>query len=249
MLIFCFLQSDLRVIKLEAEPEIFTTDKLGNIYVYYNYQLKKISPTGKLIAQYSRLESGALHSIDASDPMQVLLFYKDFNQLVFLDSRLSPLGNPVLLDELNLDDVSAVCKSKQIAVWLYDEYEHKLLHYGFNPKGVIQTINLDNFAKEIHDINFLLESGNELYLNQEGKAIWVFDQFGNKLQKLDIQIHIGLQQHAGKLVYHNKKKLFFYNLRTENIDSISFQAIPSFDNARIVSGSTYILSGDSITIL
>ena len=248
VLIICMLNENPIIIKLDAIPELFTIDKLGNCYIYDNNHLKKYSAPGKLIAQYSLLESGKLHFIDASDPMDLLLFYKDFNQLAFLDNKLNPIGSPFRFDDLNLTNVSAVCKSKQLAVWLYDDYENKLIQYGFNPKGIIHTINLANYGKQTTQINFILEHGNELYLNQKGVAVWVFDIFGSKLKKLDIQIDDEFQVKGNSIIYNNGNFILKRNILNGTTDTLKLTGFTKFDGAKLVAGSVYILKRDSIII-
>lgn len=248
VLILWTLQDKPVVIKLNNKPHLFTTDKLGNTYVYAYSQLKKYDRKGMLISSFSRMDLGELYAIDATDPMQILLFYKDFNQILFLDNKLSALGKSLMLDELNLTDVSAVCNSKQQAVWIFDQYQKKLIHYSFNPRGIIQSINLDKYSKEIKDINFMLENGNELYLNQKNKAIWVFDVFGSRLQKYDILIDKSFQVLASQLIYHNHKQIFFKSLLLNKTDSLNFTDYTKFTDVRINSDHVYLLNADSISI-
>jgi len=248
LIIFQLLDNPV-VIKLGVRPQIFTTDKLGNCYVYANHQLKKYSSKGTAVAQYNRLDLGNVYTIDASDPMQILLFYKDYNQLVFLDSKLSQIGKSVPLDEINLSDVSAVCKSKQQAVWIYDKYEHKLLHYNMYQKIVDQTINLDRFSQHIGEINFMIENGDALYLNQQNKSILVFDQFGNTIHQLDIQLDKEFQILSDKLIYHNKKQVFINSLKIQKVDTLYVPSFPDFEDAQLLSNSVYVLNADSITLV
>ena len=249
LLLICSFQPKPIVIKLDKAPELFTVDNLGNCYVYHNYQVNKYSAQGKLVAKFSSFNYGKLESIDASDPMHILLFYKDFNSLLFLDNRLSPKGSSINLNELRINSATVDCKSKQMAVWIFDEYENKLYHFGFNPRGIIQTINLDNLSIQLSDINFMLENGNELYMNQQNKTIWVFDQFGRKLDKHDIQLEKGFQIANKRILYNNGFKLYSINLINPNISSIKVDYFKEFDDARISNNNIYILNNDSITIM
>jgi len=248
LLVFLPVKLEPIVIKLDSQPELFSIDKLGNCYVYQNYQLKKFSAKGKLVAMFSWLEAGKLESIDVSDPMHLLLYYKNFNQLLFLDSQLNKKGRPIYLDELDLNSVSAVCKSKQMAIWIYDDYENKLIHYGFNPKGIIQTINLDFFNNELSDINYMQEQGNELYLNQKNKAVWVFDQFGSKLNKLNIKTKNGFQIKNDNLIFNNGTNLYSINILSKEKSSTKITGFEKFDDIKLSNNQIYVLNNDSITI-
>ncbi len=243
------LQHGDNVIKLSGIPELFSTDKIGNCYVCKSNLLTKISPTGKIVGQYSNFDAGSLFSVDASDPMQVLLFYKDFNLVIFVDSKLNTIGNPIYLDQLELSSASAVCKSKQFAIWIYDEYSRKLVHYGFSPKGILQTINLDKFGKEIGTIDFMQESGSEIYLKEKDKNIWVFDQFGGKLDQIKIGLKSDFQLKNKLLFYCKNNKVFKYNLQFGVLDSFEIAGFQSFDKVRIENNLIYILNSDSITFI
>jgi hypothetical protein len=237
------------VIKLAGVPELFTTDKLGNCYTYKDNLLTKISPEGKIIGQHTSFDSGQLFFIDANDPMQILLFYKDFNQVVLLDNKLNPLGNPIYLDKLDLSSVTAVCKSKQFAIWIYDEYSRKLVHYGFNPKAIIQTINLDKFGKEIGSIDFIQESGNEIYMRESNNCIWVFDQFGSKLDKIEIDVLGDFQIRNKMVLFNNHKRIFWYDLQNGTLDSMKINGFEFFDKARFENNLIYVVNKDSLVMV
>src|SRR5688572_19678754 len=52
----------------------FTTDRLGNAYVIVENQLLVFDTAGKPKANYSNLKSGMLYSVDAANPLKILLF-------------------------------------------------------------------------------------------------------------------------------------------------------------------------------
>jgi hypothetical protein len=89
-----FAQADtaLKLVRvLPGEWVDFTVDNLGNIFLLdRSNQLKKLSPEGDSIAIYSNAPRyGNLYSIDASNPMKVLLYYRDFGTIVVLDRLLN----------------------------------------------------------------------------------------------------------------------------------------------------------------
>jgi len=249
IIVLWFLQSSNDVIKLSGKPEIFTTDKLGNCYIYRDNLLKKISSDAKVLGQFSSLESGKLHSIDASDPMQVILFYKDFNQLILVDNKLSQIGKVFYFDLLDLSSVTAVCKSKQFAIWIFDEYEEKLILYGFNPQGIILTINIDKYKKDIGNVDFMIESGNEIYLKGKNNMIWVFDHYGSLQNKLELPMDNDFQIKNNTIIYSVNNQVVRHNVLNEKSDSMRVENINKFDKIRIESNMIYILNSDSISVL
>src|SRR5437773_1461494 len=66
-----------------------TTDRLGNAYIIVENQLLLFDTAGKPKGNYSNLNSGNLVSVDASNPLKLLLFYPDFARLELLNNKLS----------------------------------------------------------------------------------------------------------------------------------------------------------------
>src|ERR1044072_2751903 len=66
----------------------FTTDNLGNAYVIAENQLLQFDGNGKPKGNYSESNLGVLRSVDASDPLKILLYYPDFTQINILNSKL-----------------------------------------------------------------------------------------------------------------------------------------------------------------
>ena len=54
-----------------------TTDKLSNTYVIVGNQMLQFDLNGKPLANFSRNNLGSIRSIDASNPMKILMFYPD----------------------------------------------------------------------------------------------------------------------------------------------------------------------------
>jgi hypothetical protein len=82
------------VCKIPFTGGAFTTDNLQNIYLYHGNSIRKYSPQGQLLYNYSDKSYGAITSVDVNDPLKMLVFYKDFPEIVLLDNTLSQNGNP-----------------------------------------------------------------------------------------------------------------------------------------------------------
>src|SRR5687768_7815077 len=67
---------------------LFTNDNLSNLYLINGEEIIKYSPTGKQLLKYSNKRFGNITTIDATNALKILLYYKDFQQLVFLDNQL-----------------------------------------------------------------------------------------------------------------------------------------------------------------
>src|SRR5438552_18644937 len=69
----------------------FAVDNLDNVYVLASTdQLKKYNAAGDSVAVFNNVKKfGKLSTIDVSNPLKVLLYYKDFSTIVVLDRLLA----------------------------------------------------------------------------------------------------------------------------------------------------------------
>ena len=245
-LLFLSSHFELKIaIKLKSKAEIFTTDNFGNIYVYGNKLLKKYDDKGKLLSTFNENISGELNSIDATDPFSLLLFYKNSNSIVFLDNKLSKIGNTINFDQLGFYSVKAVCKSKQIAIWLFDDFENKLIQYNFSTKQILQQIDLNK--KTIKNVR-LKEQGNYIYFQEGNSNLSVFNNTGLLLDNLLFKNKNIFQFKGENIMFFNKKYIFSYNIENKQKDSINLANIKQIDKLRIENDLLYILKTDSIFI-
>src|ERR1700757_1056337 len=96
--------SSITYIKMiPGDYKYFTVDNLGDVYlVTANDQLKKFKANGDSIGVFNDVKKfGTLTSIDATNPLKVLLYYEDFATVVTLDRFLNVL-NTINLRQQNI---------------------------------------------------------------------------------------------------------------------------------------------------
>ena len=71
-------------------------DQFGNIYIVNNNTMVKYSNDFTNKTNYTNNFLGKISLIDVNDPLRVLIFYRDFNQIIFLDTP----GGQVLRNNL-----------------------------------------------------------------------------------------------------------------------------------------------------
>jgi len=245
--IFLTLQPKYVLIKkINISTELISTDNFGRLYVYANNSLKKYDKNGNFLSSFSDRTNGKISSIDVSDPYILLLYYEDLNRIVFLDDRLTPIGSPFDLDQFEIFNVATVCKSKRFAVWIYDRFDKRLLHYGFNPKGIINEIKLDPLDIE-QEIIYMLESGNHLYLNT-GKQLLLFDEYGSYLKSFQTEIKNTFQIRNKHIIYYHDKQLYIKSVNEPDTDTLNIDFITGIKNAMIENNRLYIQKMDLVFI-
>lgn len=240
-------QKDYQLLKkINKKTDFIALDNLGYLYIYENYNLKKYTNKGILLNNYTNLSYGKLSFFDASDPYMLLLYYQNLNEIIFLDNRLAPIGNPINLDELGLYQVDKVCKSKEFAVWIYDDFDKRVIQYGFNPKGILNEINL-SLLNIPNGINFMSESGNYLYLST-GKQLYVFDIYGTLIKQTDIDIPNSFQISNNKIIYFKDDELILYAPNENITETIPVGLTDGIINALMNNEFLYIQKKDSVLI-
>lgn len=202
------------VSEIEIEAGFFTTDNQSNIYMVNKYELLKYDRSGKLLRKFSNKNFGDISYVDASNMMRILVFYKDFSQVVFLDNTLSLNGEPISFDKIGFQQVNLVCSSFNNGMWIYDQQKFSLVQLNTSYEVVHKTENINNLLNiELQPIS-LTEHENKLYLNNPTTGILVFDIYGTYYKTLPLK-NVKQFQIIGEWVYYMLNgKVKAYNIKT-----------------------------------
>src|ERR1043166_5956386 len=83
---------------IRSKVDKFGVDAIGNVYIINGEELVKYNPSAKILARYSNLKLGQITSMDLTNPLKILLYYRDYQQLVYLDDQLSANADPISLE-------------------------------------------------------------------------------------------------------------------------------------------------------
>ena len=102
-------------------------DVLNNIYlITAGNQLKKYNANGDSMAVFNDVKKyGNPTLMDVSNPLKVLLYYKNYATVVMLD-RLLAQRNSINFRQKNIFSVKAIATSYDNNIWLFDEQDYKL---------------------------------------------------------------------------------------------------------------------------
>ncbi len=122
---------------LKIECDVFLGyDNQQNNYSIKNNILTKNSQTKTY--QYNNLSLGKITNVDFQNPLQIVIFYKNFNKVVLLDNQL----NEIKKMDFNLQstpiNLEAVALSSQNQIWIYDSISSKIGLYNVNTDGAIK---------------------------------------------------------------------------------------------------------------
>ncbi len=161
----------------------FSVDALGNIYILnLNNHLIKLDANGHFLQQFSAIaRHGELHTLDVSNPLRLLLWYKDFGSVVLLDRFLKP-ATELDLRMNGFGQASAVAQSYDNNIWIFDLLDFSLKK--INPQGaeLMRTADFRQLFDQPPMPVKIYDDHQTLYLADTSKGIYLFDYFGT-LQK------------------------------------------------------------------
>lgn len=207
---FCsaFMQKeDFKALIIKTKFDFFTTDNLGNIYTVKEDELIKYLPSGKFFARYSNLKLGSISFVDATNPLKILLYYRDFQQIVFLDNQLSLNSEVVSLERLGFEQTDLVCASANNSFWIYSKQNNELHRFNEDSKKITSTGNLKQVLQSELSPNYMMEHNGYLYLNSPETGIYVFDIFGAFSKIISIK-NLRQFQVSEDIVYYQKDSIF-----------------------------------------
>lgn len=164
---------------LDNQVVDFTTDNLGNIFLLYSTgQIKKLNENGDSIAIFNDVRRhGKIFSVDATNPLKILVYYKDFSTIVVLD-RLMNVRNTIDLRKQNIFQVRAVTSSYDNNIWLFDEQESKIKKVDDNGNVLMQSTDFRQLYDIVPTPHTLYDRDGQLYLYDPGTGLLVFDYYG-----------------------------------------------------------------------
>ena len=166
----------------------FDADKLGNLYVLTaENRLVKYSAKGDSMGVFNDVRRyGRLTSIDASNPLKTLLFYRDFKTIVILDRFLN-LVNVIDLRRQNLFQVTLIAQSYDNGIWLYDEQESRLRKVGEDGRPDSETAELRLVLDEAPEPAFLQDRNGYVYMYDPVRGLYIFDYYGAMKSRLPFE--------------------------------------------------------------
>lgn len=198
-------------------PVRWEVDKLGQVVLYNNKEMIKITSTDTLFNRFSQMSLGPIHTIDVTNPMKILVFYKDAGRIVFLDNTLSPNGQIVDLIALGYDQAELACTSFDNGLWIYDRLNFRLLRFNNNMQITVEVPNLNQvLAGQANDsLSFcrLSEHNNRVYLQSNSGDVLVFDVYGTWLTKLHCPVPCQCRSHELGLQYVWKGQQYLQPLK------------------------------------
>ncbi len=233
---------------IPSKAEFITTDNLGNCYAVTGSILEKYDSKGTLLKTYSNKKYGKIKFIDATNPLKILIFYNNFQQLSFLDNMLAEQNTePVSIENLGYPQTTLACTSHNDGFWIYNQQNMELLRFDQESKLTIQTGNISQLSNTKIQPDYLIEHNNKVYLNNPATGILVFDVFGAYLKTIPLTGLKKFQVKEDEIFYTSTGKTL-NKFNTKILDETTISLPDSCSNVCFEKNKLYVLRGSGISI-
>lgn len=228
----------------------FSIDNLGNIFILYqNGQLKKLNPNGDSLAVFNDVRRfGKLFSIDVTNPLKILLYYKDFSTIVILDRLLNSRAT-IDLRRLNLYQVKAIGQAYDNNIWIFDEFESKLKRISDEGKLLDQTTDLRVVFDSVPSPQYIIDQNKQLYLYDSLKGVYIFDYYGGFKSRLPFTGWMDFAVINNIVFGRSQQYLFRYEPGTFNLQQYRIPSTMMNSRKILVSpGKLYLLRDNKLEL-
>lgn len=248
-----FAQTDTSfklVKKIAGDIVDFTVDNLDNVYILNSRnQIKKLNSNGDSVAIFNDVKNyGKASLIDVSNPLKVLLYYKDFATVVVLDRFLNAV-NIIDLRKQNIFQAKAVGQSYDNKIWVYDELESKLKKIDEEGKLLLETPDFRLLLGQAPSPIKIFDENKYVYLYDSIKGVYVFDYFGALRNNIQILQWKNFKV-VGKYIFGSKADtLFRYEIASFMFDEWKMpEEIYNSNSFNFTSTRLYAMRKDGIHI-
>lgn len=229
----------------EQDHNSLECDKLGNVYLISDFEILKYNAGGKLLTRYSNKQYGKISTLDVTNPLKLLVFYKDFSLVLFLNNMLDIQGDPIAFETLGMPMVTFACTGFDNSLWIYDSdaFELKRMNAEMTVSG--RSGNLFTILKKEVKPIYIQEHLNQLYMLANDSNLYVFDAFGSFVKTWKMSC-TGTTRITKRTVYQCCGTLLF-GFHTDNLLSDTIEL--KIDNIRHFAtseGSLFLGNGKKV---
>ncbi len=200
-----------KVASIDTVAKAVFMDNLDDVYVLTpTNELLKYNAVGKLKWRYSNPRFGKLTSVDVSDPMRIVLFYADFQQVVVLNNNLSEITSYSFAKNGDLL-VAAVAASNNNSLWIFDRGSNALIKLSSDFTAQTRSANLSQIFEEVVNPKKIMTTNEHVFLQQKDNKVLQFDRFGGFLRVLPMDSVADFSVMANLIFYETKGSLVKYN--------------------------------------
>ena len=146
---------------LKGDYKFVRHDRLGNHYILTSdNKLIKYDKDWKKLFHYSFNRLGTVETLDVTNPQKILLYFFDFQTILFLDNTLSEIKR-LNLEDVGFWDITGVAVSRDNAIWIYDAQNYNMIKIDDSGREILRS-NEQYFGElsDEYQINLAVDQNN-----------------------------------------------------------------------------------------
>jgi hypothetical protein len=225
-------------VSMDNQGFIFVTDLEGNLYQF--------NKSGKVINNFSPHRQGRISQLEAGWTINIFTFSIDLQEYRILDRFINPVAdNRIPLNLITL--AKAATLGNNNIIWVYDEADLSLKQFDYMRNQVVQQQPLNLILdRSSLDITEMREYQNLLFIHIKGEGIFILDNQGNLIKKIQANPSRNFGFWKNKAVFIENEKVISMDFQSEKKDTfllpddfkpsgvlLNQQIILLFDNTQI----------------
>lgn len=228
--------------QLEVEAKFIAADPIGKLYVVTpSNEVQQYAPDGRILYKYNNNTLGELTRIDATDPFQLMLYYEEYQTVVFLDRTLNLLST-INLWEFGFRQPIAPAMSNDNLLWVYDRSDFRLRKLDRQGNTLYDSGDLNSILNITPQPLEIAARHNLVVLNDPESGLLLFDNFGQYIETLPFpgSSQIQLPEPDRLLLYHQGQWTHYHTQLRKESTFILPPHLPS--DARVIAVGNYVFS-------
>jgi len=198
-----FFAQNYKVQFIEKKPlkadAFYGVDLFDNIYYSQNNVLNKIN--SKITYQYHNVALGNIFSVSIYNPLEIVVFYKDFNTVVILDRTLNEIQKLEFLNK----NITLVAKAGKNKLWIYNADKQQLELYNYLTKTIIGKTQPYSILNPIR----LKGTTNFAWIQTKPNELNVYNNYGSLVNSYHLKFDNFTLLSDRKILFNYLKAFYF----------------------------------------
>lgn len=221
-------------------------DNLDQLHIVDNKgTLTRYTQDLKVLYKYADNTLGSIQHVDVNNPLQALVYHREYGIISYLDNTLALIRKSNLQD-WGYYDISTIASSNDGNIWLYDPAKNQILKINDSGKIQLSTNNLNDYRLEDLNPTKIVERDNKLFIYDEEYGIIIFDNLGQYLKVLPIKSVTTFQTDGRNIYTYQDNNIKIYTIRLLEESTIEVQSNINVQNVMISPRSIYYIYADGV---
>jgi hypothetical protein len=229
------LQFDFVSKKKMTIDRFIGVDNFDNLYTLKNNVITKNGAYKNY--EYINIQLGDVHHVDITNPLKIVVFYKDQNSVIMLDNTLSEILVVNFNQTAVFRKVVHVSAAFDNSIWIYNELNQQLERYNYiEDKTVVNTLPFSS--------SILLQGSNYNYCwIITATTIECYNPYGSNVNTFKNDAFEKMHLYRNNVLLVKQNQLFYLNTKN-NINKVKTPIEITLQDFSITNESLYIYDSE-----